>query len=261
MQDNQDKPFIRFLPYFGPYIIFLGVTRLLFYYSSFGVTITNFLEFSEIITSFLDILAIIVIQFVFGIIQSFLMKSKKEIDEENSLREKLLDEANFFIRLKLYCAYYYRLIFNTLGMLLIVSILSFFSKNINYTTIIYLSLSSLSLFIYAIIVVEVDVKHKLVNSSDKDKQFSGLLLYSLLFIGLTLTYSYSQVENVKVKKTTFGTSIILEDNTILVSDSSNYFIGKTQGYIFFYHEATKSTDIIPVSKLKKMTINENNRSL
>ncbi len=148
------------------------------------------------------------------------------------------------------------IIFNFIGFLFVIFVWSFFNKDIDYKIYIYLTVFNLTLFIF-FIMKEVDVKLTYFNSSDTDKKFFRLLFYSLFSFGLTLIYTYSQVEAVKKKKSTYGTTIILKDNRVFFSDSSNYFIGKTQGYLFYYHEKTKTTDIIPVSELKQLTTSKN----
>ena len=52
------------IPYAGTYIVFLGVVRLITYYESFGIQILGFLEISEVITSFLDIILAVIASFV-----------------------------------------------------------------------------------------------------------------------------------------------------------------------------------------------------
>lgn len=169
------------------------------------------------------------------------------------MKQRLLDEKSFLKRLKLYFSYFDKIIADFIGMIVAIFVMSFFSNNINPKAYIYLIIFFYAFFTYAIITVEVEFKHKQFNSSDTNKQFFELILYSILFIGLTLTYSYSQVESVRDKKNTYGTTITLDDNKVLFSDSSNYFIGKTKDYIFYYHATTRTTDIIPVSKLKQLT--------
>jgi len=257
MSDTKNISFSVLLPYLGSFIIFLGVTRLLFYYDSFGVRITNYLDFSEIITSFLDIIVIAVVLFVILTIQNLLMWPKKEYDKKSILRQRLVDQKSFLRRLKLYFSYFDIIIFQLIGFLIVTFVWSFFNKDIDHKTYIYLIVFYLAYFIFCIIKNEVDIKLRQFNSYHTDKKIFRLLFYSLFFFGLTLIYTYSQVEAVKEKKSTYGTTIILEDNRVFFSDSSNYFIGKTQGYLFYYHEKTKTTDIIPVSKLKQLTTSKN----
>lgn len=82
MDENKDISFGKLLPYLGSFIIFLGITRLIFYYECFGVHITSYLEFSEIITSFLDIIVIVVTLFIFHALKDFLIKSKTEHEKK-----------------------------------------------------------------------------------------------------------------------------------------------------------------------------------
>ncbi len=48
-----------------------------------------------------------------------------------------------------------------------------------------------------------------------------------------------------------GNSFTYEGKTI-VSDSSNYIVGKTRDYLFFYHEEEDMTDVIPVKKIDQL---------
>ena len=88
MEEKKESALIRYLPFLGSFIIFLGMTRLIFYYSDFGIKIVSFLEFSEIVTSFFDILIIVVIISLFSVVQDFLIKSKSEQDKKTQTRQK-----------------------------------------------------------------------------------------------------------------------------------------------------------------------------
>lgn len=69
-----------------------------------------------------------------------------------------------------------------------------------------------------------------------------------------MLYSAYQAKKNRKDKSTYGVSITFDDDKILVSDSSNYFIGKTQNYIFIYHEKENKTDIIPMTRVKQITM-------
>lgn len=78
MSDTKNIPFNKLLPYLGSFMIFLGMVRLLLYYGSFGVRITNYLDLSEIITSFFGILAFASILMMILIIQYLKSQNKKK---------------------------------------------------------------------------------------------------------------------------------------------------------------------------------------
>jgi len=130
----------------------------------------------------------------------------------------------------------------------------FFSKTIDYESYLYSAIWFLIILFLILVSAEINVKHMKLNSSEMDKKITKAILYTMFFLGLTFMFAHKQVKSVKDKKSTFGTILQLENNVVLISDSTNYFIGKTQNYLFYYHESTKQTDVIPVSKLIQLTI-------
>jgi hypothetical protein len=57
-KENKTVDFLKYLPIVAPLLIFFGVARLSFYYGFFNVDIIHFLDFSEIITQFFDVLIV-----------------------------------------------------------------------------------------------------------------------------------------------------------------------------------------------------------
>jgi hypothetical protein len=241
------------LPYLGSFIIFLGMTRLMTYYSSFGVNIINYLEFSEIITSFFDIILIVVFVILYSTIQNFLLINKSAQNEKLLFQNKIEGIEKFTKRLLQYFLYYLEFICSAIFIFIGYYIYSLFNKNIDKNVLIGQGISSVLFFVFLIISFEINIKHKHIKSTINDKNIIDYFLFSLLFIAYTMFISYNQVHFVKDKKSTYGTIIKLNDNTVLQSDSNNYYIGKTQKFLFFYHEYTKTTDVIPVSNLKCLT--------
>jgi len=79
------------------------------------------------------------------------------------------------------------------------------------------------------------------------------LLFTYIFMGLLmLTLSSNlKVISVKDRKSTYGTKIYLP-NKVILSDSLNYFIGKTEDYFFIYHENDKYTEVYNMADVKKI---------
>ena len=254
MKKNKLISYSHLVPYFGSVIVFLGVTRLIFYYESFGIKITDYLEFSEILTSFLSILVIVLIYFGFSIIQTLLQTSKSEHESKKQLHQKIIIEKHFLKRLKLYVKYFDSMIFNFFGLCLVFLVLGIIEKNLSFHTFLVLFLCFTGFFFLDIIFKEVEVKHEQLKSDKINKMFSTLILNALLFVIVTIWFTYNEVKSVKDFKSTFGTTITLKDNTVLESDSCSYFIGKTQKFVFFYDESIKTSEIIPVSEIKRIQI-------
>lgn len=111
-----------------------------------------------------------------------------------------------------------------------------------------------AIFINSFYIAELELKRKYKSLHTKKPWFIDIILYCVLFTLFIGYLSYHKAKMVRQNKVTFGVTIILDDNSQLFSDSSNYYIGKTDNYVFFYHEKTRSTDIFPVSRIKQLTI-------
>jgi hypothetical protein len=246
----------QYLPYFGSFIIFLGVIRLLFFYRTFGIPILNYLEFSEIITSFLDIIVIVVLIFVTSLIQNFIIKDKTEQKAISSIKQKIVNEDNFFKRIPLYIKYLQNLLIGGLILIVFSFIWHFFDKSTTYFTILLMFIFFVATSFFVIITVEIDRQHKIFNSSISTKRFISILINILLFVGLVIWFTYSEINTIRKDKSTYGTTIILDNDQVLISDSTNYFIGKTQQYLFIYHEKLNVTDVIPMTRVKQLTIKQ-----
>jgi len=131
----------QYLTYVGPLLIFLGMTRLITFYNSFGVSITSYLDFSEVLTSFFDILIIVVIFLAYTSIQNYLASGKSDTEKANKKRLAILEEESFFKIFKRYLNYFSSFI--TFGLIVILGcfIASFgFNWITTYTVFIFTSI-------------------------------------------------------------------------------------------------------------------------
>ena len=256
MDEKQEPQLTLFLPFLGSFIVFLGMIRLTFYYSSFGIKIVSFLEFSEIVTSFFDILITVVIIGLFSVVQHFLIKSKKEQDEKSSTRKMIVEESSFWRRLPKYFSYFDTYLYSGIAMLLVYWVWSFFNKAITNQTLLLIPVIFLGGMTFIILIIEIDVKHRQLSSNESVRQFYGILMLCLFLLILLIAMTKNEVNGVKEDKTFLGTTIKFDNDTVFVSDSSNYFIGKTQNYLFIYHEKDKSTDVYPMSQIKQIVFKQ-----
>ncbi|MEI6695639.1 MAG: hypothetical protein WCO13_06200 [Bacteroidota bacterium] len=244
----------QYLTYVGPFLIFLGMTRLITFYNSFGVSITSYLNISEVLTSFFDIIILVVIFFTLLSIQNFLVKDKNDMEIANKKRQAIIEEVSFLKICLLYLNYFSNLIIY--GLIVVFGfIIAHYCFNLNTTfTVSIWTGAFVFLLIFLIIQVEIERKHIQFNSSVNKKRFIFFILYFLVFTYGVILYSSYQAGQIRRDKSTFGVNITLDNNQTLVSDSSNYFIGKTQNYVFIYHEKESKTDIIPMTRVKQITM-------
>ncbi len=264
MSDEKEKitkeiKISHYLPYVGSFIIFLGVARLIFFYSSFGISITNFIEFTEIITSFLDIIVFSVLIFAYSVLQGFLLHGKTDIEETHKLRKSIIEENKILKRFWLHLKNLQELFFGGLLIIVLYYIWHFFNESITYSALLWCAVIYLVCAVLLIITVEIERRHHQFNSTIQQRRFMSTLFNSLLFIGIILLFAKIDVDSIKNNKTTYGIEIILDNDEKIVSDSTNYYIGKTQNYFFIFHEHERTTDVIPMKRVKRMTMGRRNQ--
>lgn len=244
-------------PYVSSILIFLGVWRLMCFYSAFNIDILSYLELSEIITSFLDIVIVLIIQIAFFAIPGFLFESKKDAELSVTRRVLALNELVFINRLK----FYFVLLLPVLLMIVVLPIVSYVMSLLTKATIsgsfwqyvLYIAF----FLVLLVIVLEIEAKHVRHNSSFYAKVYARTVFFVIFSVGWVWLHAGRQVSSIKESKSTYGTSIILDDEVVLLSDSTKYFIGKTHGYLFVHDEENETTDVIPMSKVKKMILKHN----
>lgn len=243
----------EYLSYVGPLMIFLGMTKLITFYNEFGVSIVSYLDFSEVITSFFDIIFIVLLFFSFASVQNFVMGDKNQAEIAQKQRQEIIKQKDFWKTLWLYIIYLKRILI--FGLIVILGSLishSIFNWIETFTVFSIVGLF-FCLIIFLVTIVEIERKHIHFQSSINRRRFILLTYYFWTFTMGVVYYSSYQAASIKMDKSTYGVTISLDNNQILVSDSTDYYIGKTLNYVFIFHEKLKTTDIIPMSRVKQIT--------
>jgi hypothetical protein len=230
-------------------LIFLGSFRLAHFYSAFGVEILSYLNITEIITSFFD--KIVLSEFMIILILSLyvsLFSKGNNLDTLNDkfasyvkkkTKSKILLSIIAIVVLFVYMAVF--LLFLSLIFLLVPGQYPWKSGNDFSLTLLILSL----IFFY------------LFSNPNRYLRISGfvyLILFGLFITAYVYVLSNQDVSFVKEKKKYKNVNIIFDDGRIINSDSSNYFIGKTNDYLFFYHEKDKITDVFRMEHIKRLSL-------
>lgn len=208
------------IPLAFPLLIFLGVSRLYFYYITFHINIISFLDFGEIITSFLDItiISLFLLSIMFGtlVISSFLIV-------KGSSKKK-----NF-----------YNLWIILASSVIVPYILLKIDSSGTAITLVFIFF-----FLFSFLFV------RIYTLKDDDERLTSvskpmLLIVTYIWLGLLFLFftSKNDANSVIKSKKYFGVVISYKDTTTnpLISDSNNYFIGKTSNYIFIYNQKTDRT--------------------
>ena len=80
----------------------------------------------------------------------------------------------------------------------------------------------------------------------------NLIILGGVFLNMWVQSAYGEALEVNNNKKYYGVEFQLEDQTI-ISDSTNYFIGKTKNYLFYYKEKEKQSFAYPMNRIKMIS--------
>lgn len=234
--------FPKIVPVISAALIFLGISRLIFYYSLYHVNIVSYLDFSEILTSFLDALWALVFAIIGALFLALFMglansyRKKVDAPELKQQRKKRQKIANW-IWLISFIFYY--------GYLWVSAIKTDF-----YELPILLGISIILVLIGVLI-----SKHP----EDSIKETFYWLLFFLFIESLVLMITWIEFKSTTRLHSTIGTTIIFDEKTfvkdsshIFISDSTTFYIGKTRNYLFVYDSKKEATTVFPMSSVIQM---------
>ncbi|WP_143273616.1 hypothetical protein [Aquimarina sp. MAR_2010_214] len=245
-----------YVPYLGTLLILLGATKLTIYYSLFGVNIASYLEFSEILTLFLnDLLYFIAIIFIVNLLM-FLMQPNNELENISKGLHDTLTEKNLLKRILAYAVNGINLLILTLIWVIGIPFWFWLSK-LPFTTYLYYFYPILCLILLLTIIYETRRQWFIKFKEHPKMIYTNLAKLFIILLGLTISSAYQDFKSVKTNKKYLGTTLKLSDRNV-VSDSSYYYIGKTRNFIFFHDQKKKINDIFPMNEIKMLTEKKNN---
>lgn len=255
MSTQKNYHIMEFLPIIGSFLIFLGMIRLTYYYSSFGINIINFLNLTEIITSFFDVIIKFAFQFVFATIFALIVYTKKELEERNSTYHEILKESSFVRRLFRYLIHF-RIILNIV-FYVIVPFLVFLIIDYSFEIHVFEEVLLLIFVSGSLLILRAEIEHKYGEDTSKSEfsPFVTISIFGVFLVILVMLHTHQDVQEVINHHRTIGVSIELDDGITLISDSTNFYIGKTENFVFFYYKTQNRTEVIPVGRVKEMTFN------
>jgi hypothetical protein len=133
-------------------------------------------------------------------------------------------------------------------------------NKIHLSNFITLQISILSIFTIVVILFEVEKKHFTLSGNRFDPFFKQTVYLFLLIIILTVGSSFTENHEVKIHKKYSGT-IIQINESVVISDDQNYFIGKTKNYLFFFKSKLKETDVYPMDRIKMISFFKNDKEM
>jgi hypothetical protein len=212
-------------------LIISGLCYRYFFYKNFGVVITEYIDLNEALLIFLPLLGdSFGFVFIITIFMSFSFKEvfRKNLFKSASQKEKL------------------NVVFGLgIVILIVTGIISFFTKNIDtfYSGLVSVIIFCVPLFIDMLI-------GELQLNFPKLIRESIYVLIVVLTIIIWRTYNASRIINDKLHLKRFEI-VFKEQNKILKSDSTYYYLGRTKNFIFIYDFKYKCSRVFNVSDVKE----------
>lgn len=244
--------FKYYLPFVGTLVVIFGAVKMIIYFSLFGIKITSYLDFTEIITLFLEDILLFSSIVLFYLIIDLLLKSTDDrlLITENF--NKALKEKSFLKRFNLYinCE---------------IKFLHFVKVSLMFITLYYINLIKLFdlkfllvffwvLFVVRIILIEFRVKY----NNDVQVSHTNIITIIFIFLGISVYVAYAEFNSIMHDKKYSETKVELTKTSFSTNDLY-FYIGQTKNYIFFYNRIEKNCDVIPMNEVKKISIKNPHR--
>jgi len=249
------KKITAILPLIGALLIFNGFLKLYLYYNHWGIRISDYLDFSEIILSFMNDLNIlgfgVLMAALYGIIWVILIEvltsagSKKDSSisaiseapqEQNVKQKKTSGEQMEDFFEEAFKEHYRTIAIVCFAVAAISTCLFIRFPNLFW---LYFSCALYIQFLLSILIPFVGSSEKLLAN----------LIVCFGMIGFTMGVAYFDIRQTEDSADLVRTVVKTEEGQIQ-SSSSIYLIGKTREYVFFYNDSLLQTKIIPSGEVK-----------
>ncbi len=240
-------------PYITTFLIFLGSLRLIIFYSFFNINIIDFLEFPEILTSFLDntIGMALVYSLFYFIAESFMEPYK--INEAGILRRKNFIEGSIKHRIKDFLFDDWLITVVGIFLFTLVGLNDIIKRHFDTPfLIVFIILIVLSIFFrYVERVFQFREEYSVGHA--KPLTISTIIYFGSWIVLTTIFNTLSNAQSIKYFNGYKKVNIAFIDSTFFKTDSNNFYIGKTSNYVFIYHKSQDSTEVYKVSDIKRLS--------
>ncbi|HMN25509.1 MAG TPA: hypothetical protein PKE38_13480 [Ignavibacteriaceae bacterium] len=252
---------LQLMPLLSGLIILMGVTNSVFYYGFFGVDILHYMSFSELIISFLESPLILFIVSVGGVFYLLLtydgIYSKLQTNpiRQKEISDQLLLNISFWRKALLMLELQLPFFWLGIGYTIFILLQSLFTGNFQIEELVNIWKALIGIGLFTILIKIIGITTIYRKSPILIKNSIWFLFFSLSALYVIAYQAQKNAEYVKQKKGRVNASIIYHDTSRFFPDSFTYFIGKTDNYIFLFHEKDSIAEIIPMSDVKRILYN------
>jgi len=233
------QDFLKLTPLFYVYIVLISFMKQYIYYQFFNINISDYLELSEILVSFLDDTFIYGL-FIIYVIAVYFFMSKGYVRFMNLISRKILTFIHWLSKkerksvqiLDKHVWIFFLVIAVGYGII-------FFRNAIHHHDWIVFA------FVRPILIISIIVLFLIFHYSKLADKLNNiiikeLILFAIILFLFNIERAVLAVNQVKYKNEVYISEISYRDLNIK-SDETNYFIGKTTNYIFLFNKNDNQT--------------------
>jgi hypothetical protein len=251
---------LMFAQIITPFFIFCGVTKLVIFYRYFGIDVIDYLELSEILTSFLDD---IVIFFLMGLMLAYAVMSLSPDDSATGKSSATAVTAERdLLPFRVPRQFYYTLVVafgQSVAVLVIQSDRTVVFEMASW--VVPLMLPLLALELAALLLRKPRKPRVMRNVLDYLNEFPAMrprrvriFTASVIVLGFVVSMvPVGVIEHFRVVERAkyFRDRFELENATILTTPRF-FFVGKTNKYFFFHNLDSATSTILPADKVRRV---------
>ena len=242
------QDFLKLTPLFYVYIVLISFMKQYIYYQFFNINISDYLELSEILVSFLDDTFIYAL-FIIYVFSVYIFMSKGYLKFINMISrkiwmiiQKLLKKESKSVQiLDKHVWIFFLIIAVGYGVI-------FFRNAVHHHDWIVFS------FVRPLVIISIIILFLIFHYSKLAVKLNNIIVRELMFFAVILFLfnierAVLAVNKVKYKNEVYISEIAFSDQNIK-SDETNYFIGKTTNYIFLFNKNDNQTTAYSLNEMR-----------
>lgn len=227
---------LKYLPFAGGLLIFLGVLKITIYFQYFGVSILSYLSLSDVLLLFLNDLNTVLALVIIGTVHI------ATSDEVSARLGHIIDQV--VIRLKWFYIVFFGVLITFLSFLLCLSKIDLAIWNI------YLLIFLATQFLTVVFVKK--TINEVTNQFEVDFYARKLLMVLITVVATGMMPLLAIKDVQQVKRTKMRITLYLRDGDVISNSTSTYYLGKAGDYHFFFDSVRKTSVVIFNSDVKKI---------
>jgi len=242
------QDFLKLSPLFYVYVVLISFMKQYIYYQFFNINISDYLELSEILVSFLDDTFIYAL-FIVYIFTVYFFMSKGYIRFINLISRKILTIIQKVLKKELKPVQILDKHVWIFFLIIAIGYGAIFVRNAIHHHVWIVFAIVRPIVIVSIIILFLIFHYSKLMDKLNNIIVRELILFAIILFLFNIERAVLAVNQVKYKHEFYISEAAFSDQNIK-SDETNYFIGKTTNYIFLFDKNAKQTTAYSLNEIR-----------